>query len=529
MYTSYDEHQFYPTPEHVVEKMLLKLDNIQDVKYILEPSAGKGDIVKGIENYYRHNRIYEKVSIDTIEINPDCRLFLQDLEVPVIHDNFLTFNTLKRYDAIVMNPPFNSGDEHLLKAIEIQKRYGGQIVCLLNAQTIKNPYTTKRKELLNKLTNLNADIEYMDKLFLTAERAANVKIAIIHISIPEKYAESILFTDLRNDTDYMAYSTDIKDDNLIDKNPLEYFPALYNNEILLGIKLIKEFKALKRYILIDNQASDYSLGNNIQLTLHNKELTINNYIETVRYKYWKMIFSSKMFKEIFTRELQYEYSSKLYELKKYDITPYNIASLRYDIFRELKQSIEDNMLKIFDEFSIKYNYSDFSTNIHYYNGWKTNKSYKINNKVILPYAAWDCIGRYKPGNLTEIFLDIEKIFTMLNGDILGNYEVEKVLNWAQYMNVTKNIQFKFFKVTFYKKGTCHITFTNTKLLDKFNVYGSQKKGWLPPGFGVDSYNNMTQEEQIVIDSFCGKDKYVEIVSHIDEYLLNENKILKIEQ
>ena len=117
MYTS-DEHQFYPTPEHVVEKMLLKLDNIRDIKYILEPSAGKGDIVKGIENYYRHNRIYEKVSIDTIEINPDCRLFLQDLEVPVIHDNFLTFNTLKRYDAIVMNPPFNSGDEHLLKAID---------------------------------------------------------------------------------------------------------------------------------------------------------------------------------------------------------------------------------------------------------------------------------------------------------------------------------------------------------------------------------------------------------------------------
>ena len=24
MYTSYDEHQFYPTPEHVVEKMRFK-------------------------------------------------------------------------------------------------------------------------------------------------------------------------------------------------------------------------------------------------------------------------------------------------------------------------------------------------------------------------------------------------------------------------------------------------------------------------------------------------------------------------
>ena len=57
-------------------------------------------------------------------------------------------------------------------------------------------------------------------------------------------------------------------------------------------------------------------------------------------------------------------------------------------------------------------------------------------------------GRYKPDNLTEIFLDIEKIFTMLNGDILGNYGADKVLNRAQYMNVTKNIQFKFFKITF---------------------------------------------------------------------------------
>ena len=297
MYTSYDKDQFYPTPEHVVKKMLLKLNNIQDIKYILEPSAGKGDIVKGIEKYYRHNQIYEKVFIDTIEINPDFKLFLHDLEVPIIHDNFLTFNTLKRYDAIVMNPPFNYGDEHLLKAIEILERYGGQIVCLLNAQTIKNPYTTKRKELLNKLTELNADIEYIDKLFLTAERATDIEIAIVYINIPEKYAGSILFANLKNDKDYMAYSTDVKDDNLIDINPTEYFPALYNNEVLLGINLIKEFKNLEKYILIDKRTPGYSLDNNIELRLHNKKLTINNYIEAVRYKYWKMIFTSKMFQK----------------------------------------------------------------------------------------------------------------------------------------------------------------------------------------------------------------------------------------
>lgn len=529
MYNTSDKYQFYPTPKDIVERMLLKLDNIKDIKYILEPSAGKGDIVKVIKNSYKYDLLCREIFIDTIEINPHFKLILDSLEVPVIHDDFLTFSTLKKYDALVMNPPFNNGDEHLLKAIEIQERYGGQIVCLLNAQTLKNPYSLKRKELLNKLKELNADIEYIDKLFLIAERTTDIEIAIVHINITEKYTESILFTDLKNNKDYMAYSTYTQNDNLIEKNPIEYFPALYNNEILLGINLIKEFKSLEKYILIDKNTSYYN-SDNIKLILSNRELTINNYIEAVRYKYWKIIFNSKIFQEIFTTHLQNEYVSRLYDLKKYDITAYNIASLRYEIFCKLKKSVENNILKIFDEFSRKYNYSEFSKNIHYYNGWKTNKAYKINNRVILPYNTWEYYSNeYKPTICEREFLDIEKIFSMLNGNILGNYETRKILKWAEKMNITKNIQFKFFKVTFYKKGTCHITFTDKKFLDKLNIYGSQKKGWLPPTFGTKSYNNMTKEEQNVIDDFCGKDKYYEIMTHKGEYLLNENNILKIEQ
>ncbi|WP_455781291.1 hypothetical protein [Megamonas funiformis] len=40
---------------------------------------------------------------------------------------------------------------------------------------------------------------------------------------------------------------------------------------------------------------------------------------------------------------------------------------------------------------------------------------------------------------------------------------------------------------------------------------------------------MSKEEQNIIDDFCGKDKYYEIMTHEEEYLLNENNILKIEQ
>ena len=42
--------QFYPTPEALVDKMINKVD-WSDVTSILEPSAGKGDILAGIQRY----------------------------------------------------------------------------------------------------------------------------------------------------------------------------------------------------------------------------------------------------------------------------------------------------------------------------------------------------------------------------------------------------------------------------------------------------------------------------------------------
>ena len=49
--------QFYPTPEWLVDKMLDKVD-FSDVTSILEPSAGKGDIIQGIRRYDIRKKTY---------------------------------------------------------------------------------------------------------------------------------------------------------------------------------------------------------------------------------------------------------------------------------------------------------------------------------------------------------------------------------------------------------------------------------------------------------------------------------------
>lgn len=68
-------------------------------------------------------------------------------------------------------------------------------------------------------------------------------------------------------------------------------------------------------------------------------------------------------------------------------------------------------------------------------------------------------------------------------------------------SITKNIPCKFFDVTFYKKGTVHIVFKCPELIDRFNIYAAQQRGWLPPCYGKKKYKDMDEEEKAVIDSF----------------------------
>ena len=87
---------------------------------------------------------------------------------------------------------------------------------------------------------------------------------------------------------------------------------------------------------------------------------------------------------------------------------------------------------------------------------------------------------------------------------------------------------KYFTVTFYKKGTCHITFNNDELLKKFNIFGSQHKGWLPPSYGKKAYKDMTAEEKAVVNEFEGEKEYNKVISNKEYYLFDGNNLNLLE-
>jgi hypothetical protein len=188
---------------------------------------------------------------------------------------------------------------------------------------------------------------------------------------------------------------------------------------------------------------------------------------------------------------------------------------------------------LFDELSHQYSYYDSSSNIHLYNGWKTNKAWIINKKVIIPfYDAFDRFdGRFQPTyyKVVEKLSDIEKALNYLDGGLTDDISLSQALEEAKTNDQTKNISLKYFDITFYKKGTCHIVFKNEELLKKFNIFGSRKKGWLPPSYGKKRYSDMTEEEKSTIDEFEGKNSYERVLNESDYYLFDTSRIEMLEE
>lgn len=527
----YENKEFYPTPVGLIKKMFEGI-KLYELNNILEPSAGKGDIVDYIKNISAKNY---KIDIDTVELEKNLVYILKGKGYKVIHDNFLTLNTYKAYSLIIMNPPFSNGDKHLLKALEMQK-LGGKVVCILNAETLKNPCTNIRKDLVKRLEELGAKVEYLKNEFTIAERKTNVEIALIKVDIPNKSSESIILENLKKEKiNYGEYETS---NDLVDGDIFKGIVAQYEFEIKAGVKLINESYLLRTKLVREFDKPEDSILNIVvsgNSWCSSRHSCINQFIKQVRYKYWKTFFNTNNIRKLLTHNLLQNYMCKLDKLMDYDFSLYNIYEIRESINKEMAIGVEECILNLFDELSYQYSYNEeYSKNIHYYNGWKSNKAWLINKKVIIPLNVYSTYSnKYEPCYNAILKLgDIEKALNYLSCGKSSNhkqeYDLRKQLEIAEKENQTKKIPLRYFTVTFYKKGTCHIEFTDLELLKKLNIFGSQQKKWLPPSYGESNYEDMTCEEQEVINHFEGKEEYKKTMSNKEYFIYKSTGILQLQ-
>lgn len=512
------DNQFYPTPKSLSDKLFSML-SFDKSKYhnILEPSAGKGDLIKSFLSYFRP---YNKPKFYCCEKDKNLCSILSDIgtnreyqnvDIKIVGSDFLEFDSIETYDLIIMNPPFKDGDKHLLHALNYI--VNGEILCILNAETIKNPFSNYRKILVQKLQELDATIKYEKNSFLSddSERKTDVEVALIHI-IKRQDIEDIFRADYEKEN----IDIDLKDKSEVKNiNSTEGFDDLLDEYNDLKTRVINTctsmFKASYgcRELFNIGIVSGSTIKNFSISEFPDAIRTANNIIKN---QFWDKLLNKEKFKNKLTSKEIKNFHNIIRKFSDMEFSYNNINTL-YEYMLDNGSNLFNNAIfELFDRITLEHSwYPEMKKNIYLFNGWKSNNGYKINYRFILNIYLYK--SRYSYYNsATEQLNDIEKIFVYFNNGIYPEVKLsDAYIDWDKKFSsgLTDKLLFEnsMFKVRIYKKGTCHFYVKDESLLRRFNVYVSKQRQWLPPDYAMKTYQDCSTEEKRVIDEFEGEKSY----------------------
>lgn len=430
---------FYPTPEHVIERMLQDI-NLSN-KVVFEPSAGKGNIVDYLMSH--------GAEVIACEVNKDLQKILAT-KCKIIADDFLTVEShqVSHVDLIVMNPPFSADEKHINHAFKIAPE-GCKIVALCNYETIKNTYTRARQEL-KSVIELYGYTENLGDCFSNSERETGVEIGLVVIQKPGA-----------GSNEFEGFFTD--------EDPIE---DQFNG--IMPYNLIRD--VVNRYVeavkIFDEQLASAVKMNTITSGFYSSKLAFNisenekpktrsEFKKDLQKAAWTFILK-KMNMEKYTTKGLKEDLNRFVE-KQYNIpfTMRNIYKMLEIIVGTQSQRMDRAIIEIFDKLTQHYHENRFNVE-----GWKTNSHYLMGQKFILPYGVdtweWNLkSNKFKASyGSSDIIDDLVKALCYLKGE---NYDNQKSLyHFTNDLNCEfgKWYLWSFFEIRGYKKGTIHFKFQN---------------------------------------------------------------------
>lgn len=501
--------QFYPTPKNVC-RIIDKHIDWGKVSTVLEPSGGEGDLLIGLLgskfNTDNNHRLDDNIKkgciftlnkdirkIYTMEIDPYFRGELSKIHfvgdrwsnhqtsVRVIGSDFLSYSSSFDFDLIAMNPPFQNGSEHLLKAWEILRE--GQIVCILNKETISNPFSKSRQVLKKLIKDNDGKVIDLGSPF----KGTNVETVLVVLYKKGKPLIDIDFQNLSKlKTDGYAINTE-GDKFLVSNDELDRRITTYHHKINQFKKVMEQVVVLRQY-KGDFEYFDLIGGLDAHNKAPNYQLTLNNYIEELTADEWNRLIELPRIQKYFTTGVKKKFHEYVETNGYMEFNRENIVNFIDSLFHSFENIMEEALMEIFDRFTKHHKDNRVDKE-----GWWSNDAFKVNKKIVIPWI-WRA---YSQGSLDWDIIsfldDIDKVLMWLSGDRLedvnegGPYKSEyrDGIVFTVHSNsggYGKLHESHFFKLRFYMKpdvrGTLHLTWKDEKLWQEFNKAAASKKNWL---------------------------------------------------
>lgn len=456
---------FYPTPESVIKDML-SYSNVKN-KVILEPSAGKGNIV----DYLAKQGAKE---ILVCEIDEKLRAILATKQCRIIGNNFLDVQStdISHIQMIVMNPPFSQQEKHILHAWEIAPA-GCEIISLCNASLLERKQT--KQLTIQELVTKFGKYETYGESFTDAERKTDVAIACIWLNKP-KNDHDIEFSDyfsLEDDFEPQNYEAGIVKYDFVKDAVTTYVNAckMYDDVMAKNNEINNLIKHFDCFSIKFNAVYAHNAYSTVTYESFKKELQKNA---------WKWLLDKFGMDKYITKGVREDMNKFVETQTQVPFTVKNIYKMVELLIGTHAERMKKSLISTFD-----YICSTSAENSTAGEKWRTNSDYMINKRFIIPRLTEptykDYYGFHVSYDRAEAINDIIKALCYITGfdysDTMGleQFSYNNELLYGQWYDYPP-----FFRIKGFMKGTIHFEFKDEKVWEKFNREVAKIKGWALP-------------------------------------------------
>lgn len=433
---------FYPTPPEVAAEMLDPLD--LRGKTVLEPSAGKGDLVReclarGAAEvlWCEAERELQSilVSIPDARPTPEWPDFLQVQAHQVSH-----------IDLIVMNPPFSADEAHILHAWEIAPP-GCEIVALCNWNTVEGRYRGLQLQLAN-LIEAYGSKENLGECFSTAERPTKVSVGLVRLTKPgsrpggDEFEGFFLGPD-----DIEAQGEGIipyrRSRDIVNR----YVEAcrIFDEQVAAGVRL--------QGVLDGFFGAELGL----QVTVDGAAVTRNRFRKDLQKAAWQHVFAEFLPAQMATSQLRADINSFVEKQSQIPFTERNLWRMLQIVAGTQEQRVDRAVEEVIDKITMHRKENRYGVE-----GWATNSGYMLNMKLVFPYLAelsWSGRGTVNVktyGGAADEIRDLIKALCFITGRSYD--DVKDPAGGCHGLWPGEWHDWGFFEFKAYKKGTVHLRF-----------------------------------------------------------------------
>lgn len=491
-----NDYQFYPTPKSLAVKAWSLFKN-REFTRILEPSAGKGDLALAMPWYRYSNK--DVRPIDCCEIDIEKHPVLREAGMHVVGHDFMQLQSGSHYSHIIMNPPFAYGVQHLIKAWDLM--WDGEIVAILNAESIKNPFS-KERQLVVSLIEKHGSVEFVEQAFTTEDtlRRTEVEIALIYLRKQSNSEKLFSFDDERFSKDETCIDNlgaDIEqvNDLIIPKSFIEMTVDAFNLATRAALEAVKAEAKANRYSAMVGKSMSEVSGEGIKPSPIDWSVSYvrNAFYErylALKDRAWTSILRSADVTSRTSTNVQKQIESEFEQIKQLEFTYDNVHAFIAGLIQSSSKINLDMAIDCFDKIT-KYH----SDNTVFYKGWKSNDKHRTcgfrikTTRFILPGHGLEGWRTSISWETERLLLDFDKTFTMLDGKYFNPNDRENTFHGLHHaftcqfkeLCAGERVTTEYFDVRYYPgAGTIHFFPRSKSLIDRLNRLVGRHRQWLPP-------------------------------------------------